>query len=246
MNAHSPIVNTIAPLRNVTLMSALLDRVMNRTSNLPGIGVFYGYSGLGKTTAGAFAANKHRAYVIEVRSAFTGKYFCQQLAIEMGVEPTGMTAAVAQRIAEQLALSGRPLIIDEADYLIQKNMIEIVRDIYEMSQGAVVLIGEERLPAKLQKWERFAGRVQSYVAAEPMSEDDARHLARLYCPAAEIEGALFAKALKASSASARRMAVNLDRIRELADLHNLTRVTAADWGSEAFYTGKVPVARRMS
>ena len=246
MNAHAPIVNTIAPIRNVSLMSALLERVLDRGVNLPGMGVFYGYSGLGKTTAGAFGANKHRAYVIEVRSTWTGKHLCKKIASEMGLETTGTISDISERVAQQLNLSRRPLIVDEADYLVQRNMIEIIRDIYEMSQGAVILIGEERLPAKLQRWERVAGRVQSYVAAEPMSEDDARHLARLYCRNVEIEGALFEKALKASGISARRMAVNLDRIRELADTRGLSRVTAQDWGKDAFYTGKAPAARRLS
>jgi hypothetical protein len=37
--------NTIAPLRNVAALVALIDRVKSRGLNLPGMATFYGFSG---------------------------------------------------------------------------------------------------------------------------------------------------------------------------------------------------------
>lgn len=59
------------------------------------------------------------------------------------------------QIGEELSLSQRPLIIDEADFLVQKRMIEVVRDIYESSQATIILIGEEAMPVKLQNGSAF-------------------------------------------------------------------------------------------
>ena len=41
-------------------------------------------------------------------------------------------------IGAQLARSDRPLIIDDAQYLLRKRMIELTRDIYESSQAPVI------------------------------------------------------------------------------------------------------------
>ena len=50
----------------------------------------------------------------------------------------------------------RPLVIDEADFLVKRGMIEIVRAIYKYCASAgssIVLIGEENLPNALKMWE---------------------------------------------------------------------------------------------
>ena len=72
----------------------------------------------------------------------------------MGIPAAKTTAANLDLICEQLAASQRPLILDEADYLVAKaGMVELVRDIYEGSQSPIMLVGEEMLPNKLKKYE---------------------------------------------------------------------------------------------
>ena len=62
-------VNTgIAPLTNVALCLGTLKRAINRPRHLPGITVFYGPSGFGKSTAAACAVIQCRAcYVRRTR-----------------------------------------------------------------------------------------------------------------------------------------------------------------------------------
>jgi hypothetical protein len=63
----------------------------------------------------------------------------------------------------ELAKSGRPLIIDEFDHLMKGDKVELIRDLYEGSQGTFLIIGEEMLARKLEKWERFHGRILNWV-----------------------------------------------------------------------------------
>ncbi|MCM0751007.1 hypothetical protein DEA98_05265 [Brucella pseudogrignonensis] len=49
----------------------------------------------------------------------------------------------------------RPLIIDESDKLVDRNMIELVRMIAKKSNVPVLLIGEELFPKKLERVDRF-------------------------------------------------------------------------------------------
>ncbi|WP_236549860.1 ATP-binding protein, partial [Profundibacterium mesophilum] len=81
--------------------------------------------------------------------------------------PKGTVSEMVEAISAELAMSDAPLLIDEADMLVKRKMIEIVRDIYEGSGAPVILIGEELLPQKLQQWERIHGRMLDWVAAQP-------------------------------------------------------------------------------
>lgn len=238
-------VNTIAPLRNVAALAELVDRVVKRASGLPGMATFHGFSGYGKTFAAIYAANKHRAYHIQVKSVWTRKKLCTAILAEMAIDPAHTIADMMDQIGQQLSLSGRPLIIDEADFLVKKGMIEIVRDIYESSQSAIILIGEEKLPASLKKWERVHGRMLDWVAAQPASIGDARHLARIYCGGIEIADDLMTALHDASSGSVRRICVNLDRVREKARLDGLKAITLDQFGRE-FFTGDAPASRRAA
>lgn len=236
--------NTLAPLRNVTLMNALVERVMNRAPGLPGMATFHGFSGYGKTSAATYAAVKHHCYHIQVKSVWTQKHLCEMILLALGIQPERTISRMVDQIGCELALSGRPLLIDEADYLIQKRMIEVVRDIYESSAAAIVLIGEENLPGKLKPWERVHGRMLDWVAAQPASLSDARHLTGHYCPGVAVEQELLAELHTASAGSVRRICVNLDRIRELAKTEGLSSVGAEQWGDRGFFRGTPPNARR--
>jgi DNA transposition AAA+ family ATPase len=239
----APITSTIAPLRNVAALAELVQRVVHRTPGLPGMATFHGFSGYGKTFAAIYAANKFRAYHVQVKSVWTRKKLAQAVLAEMGIQPASTIPDMIDQIGQQLSLSGRPLIIDEADFLVAKGMIEVVRDIYESSQSAIILIGEEGLPTALRRWERVHGRMLDWVPAQAAAQSDARHLAHLYCRGIELTDDLLIALHEASGGSIRRICVSLDKVREQAETAGLTRMTRADFKGE-FFTGAAPASRR--
>lgn len=234
---------TTAPLSNVSRCVSALDRALHRSPHLPGLVVMHGPSGYGKSTAAAYAANKLRAYYVEAKSTWTRKALLTAVLREMGVKPARTLYDMADQVSEQLVLSGRPLIIDEFDYLVDKSAAEIVKDLYEGSGAAILVIGEEQLPAKLKRWEKVDGRVLEWVAADPVSLEDADLLARLYCRGIELGEDLLAKLHHLANGSVRRVAVNLDRIRHEAGNHGWERVDLDTWGERPYYTGEAPRRR---
>jgi hypothetical protein len=240
-------VGSIAPLSNVILFSELIERVMSRSAGLPGLATFHGPSGYGKSRAATWGANRYRAYYVQVKSLWTRKSMCQAVLKEMGVaKPAPTMADMLDQMAEQLVLSKRPLLFDEADYLCTKGMIELVRDIYEASNAPIILIGEEGLPTKLKAWERVHGRMLDWVAAQPASIDDTRELARLYAKGVSVAEDLLKALFDASAGSTRRVCVNLDRVREAAQTADVRAIDLAQWRelSGEFFTGAVPGVRR--
>src|SRR5687768_6613944 len=119
---------TWAPLSNIALAASTIQRLENRSSGLPGIGALYGPSGFGKTMAAAYCANKFNAVYIECRSYFTKRAFIESLAKEIDV-PTGRTIAKTfEAVIDEQLLARRTIIVDEADYIVESKILELLRD----------------------------------------------------------------------------------------------------------------------
>lgn len=236
---------TIAPLRNVVLFDELLDRVVSRRKHLPGMGTFYGFSGLGKTFSATYGAQRHRALYVEVGESWTRAYFCKQLLTELGLRPRGTVPDMVGAIIKAMVDLERPLIIDEFDHVIKRGYVETVREIHDRSGAPIVLIGEELMPTKLQEWERFHNRILDQVAAQPTTFDDVGVLARLYVPGVEIATDLLEHVNKVSDGRVRRVIVNLEKVREACLLEGWDVVDLAMWGDRPLFSGAAPSARRV-
>ena len=233
----------VAPLRNVMLLNQLIQRVNDRDPDLPGMACFYGPSGYGKTTAATWNANETNAYWVEMRESWTRKTLFRAILTNMGIEPRRTIPEMSEQISRQLAVSGRPLLIDEADYLMKAKMIELVRELYEDSKGTIILIGEERLPQNLTKLERTHNRMLDWVAAQPADLHEVRILAKMKCPGVDIDEEVLSEILRSAGGRARRIVVILGQVREHAALKGLDVVSMADVPKIGFFTGDAPAPR---
>lgn len=246
MSELSPAVKTVAMLQNVALCMTALKEAMNRAPNLPGLVVFNGPSGFGKSMAATYCANRTKAYYVQMQSTWTKKALLLAILTEMGIQPAKTLYEMARQIQEQLAVSQRPLLVDEADHVIDKGAIEVLRDLYEASGAVVMLIGEESLPAKLKKYERVHGRVLVWAPANKPSLEDAAQLRPLYAPNIRVSDDLLQQIHADSKASVRRIAVNLDKAQREAMKRGLSELDLATWNGFGlrFDSGDAP-ARRL-
>ncbi|MGS1019189.1 AAA family ATPase [Burkholderia glumae] len=141
--AQKPISGGVAQIANLALCDIAITRAIQRGKNLPGLVVYYGPSGYGKSISANFVANQHRAYYVQAKSVWTKKHFLQAILFEMGIKPAGTIAQLADQVAEELASSGRPLIIDEFDHLVDRNAVEVVRDLYESTNRGFTVMSIE-------------------------------------------------------------------------------------------------------
>lgn len=237
-------VNTAA-LSTVVLSLSCLIRISERKQHLPGMAVLYGPSGFGKSTACAYISNKMNAYYIECKSVWSKKAFMENTLKVMGIVPGRSVSDMLDQICEQLVKSNRPLIIDEMDHIVEKVAVEVVRDIYEGSRAPILLVGEEFLPKKLVKWERFHGRIMEWIAVPPADLDDARVLADFYCAGVEISDDLLDLIHSKTAGSVRRIVTNLELVRKEAVSQGITRISLKEWGKRTLYTGEAPEPRRF-
>ena len=238
-------VTKIVALTNVGLLAGAVKRAQDRPAGLPGLVVMYGPSGLGKSVAASFAANQHRAYYVECRDTWSKKAFLTAVLKDMAIEPGRTMGDMMDQIAEQLSRSMRPLIVDDVQYMLDKAIANILTDLYNASQGTIVLIGEERVPASLSKLERLHNRVMEWVPAQPASVDDLIELSQSNYPNLEIAEDLLEDLCRATRGCLRRVAVNLYKVQSEASANMWSRVDLATWGKRGWFTGEAPTRRSI-
>lgn len=244
MTKQNKPVNRVANTANLDLVAVATEKLLNRVDGLPGIGVMSGPAGYGKTEACCALANRTRGYYVQMRSAWNRKALLEKILFEMSIKPVGTIPNLLDQVCEQIAASRRPLIIDEFDFALRTDgLVELVRDIYEGSQGTLLLVGEETIPAKLKRWERFHSRVMAWIPALPVSLEDARKLAPIYCPDVRIAEDLLSHVVELANGSVRRVCVNLTRIHEEGMMRAEEEMTRAKWGDCDLYTGDAPRRR---
>lgn len=233
-----------AALKNVAALAGLIAKLQNLSVHQDRMGVFYGFSGWGKSRACRYAKIKYNAAYVEVKDTWTRKWLLLAILRELGVQsPRGTLASLEEHVILLLGEDfNRPLIIDEADKLVDRGMIELVRSIYDGSNAPVVLVGEEALPQKLSRIERVARRADHVVAAVPCDLADTRKLAEAFYPALTIEDALLERIRAETRGNAARI------VNTLADLHEwslnagLRHIAAAAYDGP-IRTGEPPVPR---
>ncbi|WP_133251680.1 AAA family ATPase [Zavarzinia aquatilis] len=232
-----------AMLRNVLGLLEAIERLRKRNDHLSGLGCMYGPSGFGKTVACATAAATQAAVHVEARSSWGKRDFLETVSIALGLIPAKTIAKMAQAIGDHLRDYQPTLLIDEADILVDKGMIELVRELHMVSEAPIVLIGEEALPTKLKRYERVHNRVLVWVPAQPASLADARQLAEMYVDGIEVADDLLGHIVEQRRGRTRRIVSNLEQVQQVAIREGVERADLSWWGGRSLDTGEAPTRK---
>ncbi|GIT85437.1 transposase [Roseobacter sp. OBYS 0001] len=232
------------PLRNVAALNQLIERVKRRQFGLPGMAVFYGPPGLGKSFACIFAKVQHDAIHISVQKLWTKKTLLTEILRELSIAPEKTLSDMQKQVNYGLATSDRPLIIDEADYAVDRGMIEIIRDMFDGSGVPVILIGMEKFPQKIQRHELVDGRVLSWVGAEPANLRDVRLLAENYADGLDIDDTMLTHIMNSRNGNARNISKDIAYVVEVCRTEGVTAITHKTWGNRPLFHTTAPAPRR--
>jgi DNA transposition AAA+ family ATPase len=209
------------------------------------IGLLYGPSGYGKTYAAVAVAAELNAVYIRAGSTWTSLTLLKHLAAEVGILKPARTAPdILQQVVDELRVRERLVVIDEMDFLVKAQRVEIIRDILDETRIGVLMIGEESLPAKLKEWERVDNRVLVATAAQPASEADALMLRDHYVTRVVIADDLVLYFREACHGVTRRIVGNLMAAQRFAIDNGHAVLDRKLWGSRPVETGAVPIRRR--
>lgn len=240
-------VTAHAQLTNMALALRTLADCQDAGMHSPRMGLFYGPSGYGKSVASTFAAIRTNAVYVEARSVWSQRSLLEAIAVELGITRIARTGPrMIEQIINEFNRAPRPLVIDEMDYLVKKQLVEIIRDIHEATPIAIMMIGEEALPAKLKEWERFDNRILVATPAQPATREDALKLRDLFCRQVRVADDLALHFAKACHGVTRRIVTNLIGAEREALADGRADVDRAWWGNRPVRTGEVPTRRQYS
>lgn len=227
----------VAKLTNVAFAIEAINQVTDVNDlGAPHMAVLYGPPGFGKTQAAMYLAHPQgrNAVFVSVRMFETTKTLAQLLCLELGIatKTHWQVAALYEAIVKRLQQLGRPLVIDEVDYIAEKSTVDFIRTIHDNTTVPIFLIGEQDLKRKLlSRHERFHDRVLVWKEAAPCDAQDVKKLAAHHAPdltmTTEVVEALVVK----TQGVARRVYNEIKALREECKRQGTTTPTVAMLGS---------------
>lgn len=239
--------HTMAMTKNMRRFMNAVEELMNRPQGTEGMGLLWGEPGEGKSTALAFVVNAKSGVFVRAVSSWTVTTMLGKIAEELGGHRMLRRADMIDFIVQKLAENPRPIFVDEADYLFkQLEMVDSLRDIYDMSGCPVILCGMEEIGRRIQAHARFARRVTQWIEFEGIDLQDARTLADTICEVA-ISDDLLRHLHKEARGNIGRMVIGLTKIERMAKANGLDEVDFDQWAERPlFYDQPVFSARSKS
>lgn len=205
-------------------------------NNTPSIAMFTGPAGLGKTTAGSYLFVQADGILVRCLKSDTLGTFLERLAQELGLEQRQRKADMLKFIVHELAITGKPLFIDECDYIAERqDVLETIRDIYDLANVPIILIGYNQLPKKVKRLEQLYSRISQHIEFQPADMDDITTMASELVTDTQIAHCLLAELLKESKGNFRRIHTGLNTIEAFARSNGLPGITASQWGNQPFF-----------
>lgn len=231
----------LAIVKNVLNLQTCYAALASRPGGLPGMMLVWGKSGAGKTTAVTWLANKIDAIFVRATAAWTQRAMLDQILADLEIDPPrGGSADRLVTIQGAMAESDRPLIVDEADYLMHPfgnlKMLESLRDLHDQTGVPVILVGMEGVERKIVHRKQFSRRISHWVEFHPLDLSDARTLTDTVCEVHVIDD-LLARLHGAAHGMIGDFTVGLARIEAFAKANHLDSIGLDRWGDRPFFLG---------
>ncbi|MDQ5987993.1 MAG: hypothetical protein CSYNP_03746 [Syntrophus sp. SKADARSKE-3] len=192
----------------------------------------------------AYANNQTDGVYLRANRGWTMTSLLEALIRELDGVPMRRRSVMIDWITVKLAEKERVIFIDEADYLLkQDDMLDVMRDIYDLTGSPVILIGMEEIARKIQQNGRFARRITQWLEFQGIDLDDARITADSLCDVSLADD-LVEHLHKESRANIGRMVIGLSRIESFGKTNGLSLVSLSEWGDRPLFYDQ-PVFRRQ-
>lgn len=138
----------------------------------------YGPPGTGKTENIDYWAVQNDAIHLRANEGWTPRQFMRELATKAGIDSTGSTQALFERLLGFMVGTGTPLVIDEVNFCLADNaaVMEKIRDFSDRTETLVIYAGDERVIPKIGRHAQIASRFAAVVEFKMATLADVRQL----------------------------------------------------------------------
>jgi DNA transposition AAA+ family ATPase len=230
----------LAVVKNLLTFSDSFYSVKDGVSGVPRMMLVHGFTGAGKSTAISWLLNRLGGVGIYVRatSMWTPSSMMRAILTELEVEsPKRSSQENLETICNQMVIHNKALFIDEADYLFKSGkLLDAARDIHDLTDLPVILIGMEGIERKLAHNKQLDRRITQRVKFASLDLGDASILADAVCEV-EVSDDLVESYHIAAKGSIAMCVTALSEIERYGKKAGLRRVTLDNWGDKPFFGG---------
>lgn len=162
--------------KNVKRFTALMENLKKIPPNIPKLALVCGEHGLGKTQTILWWANKNDAVYVRANQGMSSRWLLSEICEELGEVPFWHTQETFILIENHLKQNPKIIIVDEVDYLIDKNTIETLRDLHDRAGVPIVLVGMGAIDRKLSRYKHLTDRLYETMRFEHFNKDDIKEL----------------------------------------------------------------------
>jgi DNA transposition AAA+ family ATPase len=133
-----------------------------------------GEAGYGKSeTVDHWALQTGAAY-LRAKVEWTPRYFMAELAEHLKIDSRGRAKDIFARISGYIGMQQTPLVIDEVEHCLRDGaqVLEAIRDLSDLTEVLVILVGMEQAQAKIARHAQISSRIAKVVEFHPSTIDD--------------------------------------------------------------------------
>ena len=220
----------LLPTENVKrIHNALKNALESDEQQILGI---FGNNGLGKTIAvQSFKAGRSDVVIVRLRENMTPTWLMRALFIELRMadkygELKQLQAyySIVSMIETELMQKRRMIILDEVNKA-DKQVIEVMRDLSDVTLCPVVYVGDNTALPKMKPNKSLFDRIQdNLILLEELTKEDMRLIARNFAPNFEFTDEAISRLHAMASGSFRRAKNIIKHLREVANSNDSTLV----------------------
>ena len=162
--------------KNVKKFVALMEEVKQLPANIPKIVLVFGEYGLGKSETIKWWTFKNDCIYVRANQGMTSRWLLSEIAEELGEEAFWHIQDTFNLVEQKLKQNPKPLIIDEVDYLVTNNVIEILRDLHDRTGCPMILVGMVNIDKKLSRYPHLKDRIYKTFKFEPYDKQDIKQI----------------------------------------------------------------------
>ena len=162
--------------KNVKKFVALMEEVKQLPANIPKIVLVFGEYGLGKSETIKWWTFKNDCIYVRANQGMSSRWLLSEIAEELGEEAFWHIQDTFNLVEQKLKQNPKPLIIDEVDYLVPNNVIEILRDLHDRTMCPMILVGMINIDKKLSRYPHLKDRIYKAFKFEPYNKQDIKQI----------------------------------------------------------------------
>lgn len=206
--------NVFVETENVKSFIDTARALEGKNAGVPGMALAYGLRGLGKSRTALYYTAHYNSVYVRSKSVWSPSWLLEELAVELGLVPSKRKKDLFTSVESSLKEQPRLIVIDEAN-IAPMPCIECIRDLHDLSEAPVILIGHEGIVRRLKRLGPFFDRFLYFTEFKPITRFDLQRFCDS-CMDVPVDQEVIAEVVKSNSGNFRKSIVTLKGLEDKA------------------------------